>query len=215
MHTRHLPTSVVGRAELVTIDVGECTSMRTRTAAREFANHGSVAFRCEKAEGWRTNTSVCISRFRDVTRDAHDVRKALYYETEGETGMRACLFSRVVLACVATVYLCANSGVSAREGCALSFRPSPYRAFVRQNTNYLHCEITPRVVADARRCIIPRAAIAYKRNLRLMQRVLFLSLSLLSSLSFSVLLLHSVSSLQPRLDRSLVVSFSPCAPCLS
>jgi len=60
-------------------------------------------------------------------------------------------------------------------------------------------EITAYDVAAARRCIIPRVAMAYKRNLRLMQRALPPSLAL--SLSLSLSAARVVSSLQPRLDR--------------
>lgn len=73
------------------------------------------------------------------------------------TQVHARLFSRVL-----TRRIYANG--RSREIYILSLRPSitfsptcsPPRALVRQNTNYLHCEITPRGRADARQCIIPR-----------------------------------------------------------
>lgn len=81
---------------------------------------------------------------------------------------RACLFTRMS-ACTFPI----------------SFYPHP-RALVHRNTNYLHCEITAcdtrcGAAAAARRYIILRVAMAYKRNLWLMQRALPPSHSLFRS----------------------------------
>lgn len=167
-------------------------------------SRGSVASSRVSRGGKRVCSYLrsCVrSRFRDgnvcdTQCKSNIVRwRAKYRTGEWERERRACCARRV------PIHPCARSrddDVSMRivyplRGCCAFPPPFPClplssprhtanpRALVRRNTNYLYCEITlAPSVADARRCIIPRAAMAYKCNLRLMQRAL-LSLLFLAS----------------------------------